>query len=491
MPTSAGGGGPPPVAQPTGGSGHPLPAGQNPQAAGPTTDPAPLPGAAPRPTAGPQVQSGGAPAKLDKASQQALTDYVNQLPAGLRNNPLDFETSAVPRDQINALVTKEGGLPDRVNSTINDIGGPNAQVSRTPILISNGKGGFSAKGLLSVKDSDGVTHLVDQDGAKYTDFQDYLENNRLDKSWTVTRPAGLGAPGADAGQIVTGPAHVVSQGEQTAQKIDKIATGLGVAGTTVEVAGGVAEAGTLGAGTPVVAAMEGVGGVLQGVSGGWSTLRMIDQAVNNYQHGRDLIDGTELADMASGPGTVLRRRSAEGGFRGETTPEEAKETFGNDPESLPPGQRAAELGEDGADVGLIKPDATSAPKSTGQSAPIQASPTGTGAGPKNPLDLVQVDRSKVSGTISQQRQARHILGGRGYDGGGYFKDPAEAQKVLDAFRNGSAQVLSTGNNGQVKIRYKGAEGYNNNRGAGYPDQPTDIYIIKGTSSVSVVPTTPQ
>ena len=92
--------------------------------------------------------------------------------------------------------------------------------------------------------------------------------------------------------------------------------------------------------------------------------------------------------------------------------------------------------------------------------------------------------------VSAQRQARHVLGSPLYNGGGYFKDAAEAQRVLDAYHSGEATILGTTSNGNVIVRFDGVTGFNNNPGAGYLDQPTNVFMIKGTNSVSVVPYSP-
>jgi RHS repeat-associated protein len=104
---------------------------------------------------------------------------------------------------------------------------------------------------------------------------------------------------------------------------------------------------------------------------------------------------------------------------------------------------------------------------------------------------VTVDRASVGQTISFQRQARHILGSREYIGGGYFTSIDDATRVLDAFHNGNAQLLGISSSGNIVVRVPGVTGYNNNPGAGFANQPTDVFMIKGTSSVSVVPISPK
>jgi hypothetical protein len=62
--------------------------------------------------------------------------------------------------------------------------------------------------------------------------------------------------------------------------------------------------------------------------------------------------------------------------------------------------------------------------------------------------------------------------------------------VLDAFHGGSAQVLGTTRSGNIVVRVPGVTGFNNNPAAGFVDQATDVFFIKGSSSVSVVPANP-
>ncbi|MEM8940441.1 MAG: hypothetical protein AAGC64_13970 [Bacteroidota bacterium] len=50
--------------------------------------------------------------------------------------------------------------------------------------------------------------------------------------------------------------------------------------------------------------------------------------------------------------------------------------------------------------------------------------------------------------------------------------------------------LGTSKAGHQVFRYNGVTGTNVNLGAGIPGQPTNVFIIKGTASPSVVPTTP-
>jgi hypothetical protein len=77
-----------------------------------------------------------------------------------------------------------------------------------------------------------------------------------------------------------------------------------------------------------------------------------------------------------------------------------------------------------------------------------------------------------------------------YRGGGYFTSADQAQQVLDDFHNGDLTVLGRTSSGQILVEDDNVTGYNNNPGAGYFDQPTNRFIIKGVTKMSVVPTSP-
>ncbi|MFV0317223.1 MAG: hypothetical protein ACK5O2_09725 [Microthrixaceae bacterium] len=101
-----------------------------------------------------------------------------------------------------------------------------------------------------------------------------------------------------------------------------------------------------------------------------------------------------------------------------------------------------------------------------------------------------IDRASIRTTVSVQRQGRHVLGDRLYNGGGYFRDAGSPQRVLDAFHDGSLQILGVTRNGHVVVRVPSVTGFNNNPTAGFVDQATNVFFIKGSSSPSVVPTNP-
>lgn len=101
-----------------------------------------------------------------------------------------------------------------------------------------------------------------------------------------------------------------------------------------------------------------------------------------------------------------------------------------------------------------------------------------------------IDRTSVRSYISPQKQGRHILGDDLCNGGGYFTDASSAQNVLDAFHDGSGQILGVTRNGHIVLQVPSITGFNNNPLNGYVDQVTDVFFIKGSSSPSVVPANP-
>ena len=105
-----------------------------------------------------------------------------------------------------------------------------------------------------------------------------------------------------------------------------------------------------------------------------------------------------------------------------------------------------------------------------------------------------VERASIANRIAPQRQGRHVQGSREYgtgQGGSYFNSADDAQKVLDAFHDGTAEIIEASTRaGHIKVRVPGVTGTNVNVSAGFPNQPTTTFLIKGTSRVSVVPTAP-
>ncbi len=103
---------------------------------------------------------------------------------------------------------------------------------------------------------------------------------------------------------------------------------------------------------------------------------------------------------------------------------------------------------------------------------------------------VTIDRASVSTRVSVQRQGRHVLGNPLHRGGGYFHTADDAQRVLDDFHSGAAQVLGVKGN-DIVVRAPGISGVNVNRASGHPRQVTNVFFIKGTRSPSVVPFNPR
>ena len=106
--------------------------------------------------------------------------------------------------------------------------------------------------------------------------------------------------------------------------------------------------------------------------------------------------------------------------------------------------------------------------------------------------LTPRDFPEVAGKISQ-KQLRHIAGrpeleARG--GGGFLNSVDDAQKVLDAYRIGQVKILGKNAQGFPVVKFEGVTGTNVNAGVGITGQPTNVFIIKGTKSPSVVPANP-
>lgn len=100
------------------------------------------------------------------------------------------------------------------------------------------------------------------------------------------------------------------------------------------------------------------------------------------------------------------------------------------------------------------------------------------------------DFAKVGNKISQ-KQNRHIAGRKEYRGGGYLDSVEDAQKVLDSFNSGSANIIGKSKQGFPVIKVDGVTGTNvSNVASGSYNQATNIFMIKGTKSPSVVPMNP-
>ncbi|KQU77158.1 MULTISPECIES: RHS repeat-associated core domain-containing protein [unclassified Rhizobacter] len=89
-----------------------------------------------------------------------------------------------------------------------------------------------------------------------------------------------------------------------------------------------------------------------------------------------------------------------------------------------------------------------------------------------------------------QKQYRHVEGRREYRGGGYLASKEDAQAVLDAYHSGNATVLGQSQQGFPIVRVESVSGTNVNANKGISGEPTNVFMIKGTASPSVVPMKP-
>ncbi|MEJ6405104.1 two-partner secretion domain-containing protein [Yoonia sp. 2307UL14-13] len=122
----------------------------------------------------------------------------------------------------------------------------------------------------------------------------------------------------------------------------------------------------------------------------------------------------------------------------------------------------------------------------GSSAPVVRIGDG---GATNTTGLTTADFPQVRTTVSQ-KQNRHIDGRPEYRGGGTLSSQADAQRVLDAYHSGDAVILGQTSQGFPVVRFNGVTGINNNVGAGITNQQTNVFIVKGTASPSIVPVNP-
>lgn len=66
----------------------------------------------------------------------------------------------------------------------------------------------------------------------------------------------------------------------------------------------------------------------------------------------------------------------------------------------------------------------------------------------------------------------------------------DAQKVLDAYHSEQSVILGRSSQGFPIIQVDSVTGTNVNIGAGITAQPTNVFMIKGSASPSVVPISP-
>lgn len=140
--------------------------------------------------------------------------------------------------------------------------------------------------------------------------------------------------------------------------------------------------------------------------------------------------------------------------------------------------------------GLLKQSVKPAPaqQTTSQPVPTQRS-VGNGLVVAQKPVLTIADFPTI-GTRTSQKQYRHVEGRPEYRGGGYLKNTTDAQAVLDKYHSGDSVILGKSQAGFPIVRVDGVTGINVNLGAGISSQPTNIFMIKGTASPSVVPMNP-
>ncbi|WP_156934861.1 hypothetical protein [Pseudonocardia spinosispora] len=268
---------------------------------------------------------GVSPKPLDPETAKVLSG----LP---KDRPTDLSSTKVDGPARNALVLAEDGNVGKVNSMIDKLGGPNAEVRQTPLVLQDKDGNTGSATLFTLKGADGKDYIVDGQGAKYSGMQDYLENNQLSEDWTMVRPAN---PGADGPQdLVTGAAHVVSDGEKTARAIDGVAGPLAAAGDGLVLGAGAVTALSGGTAAPGTVPAAAVGETMSIIGGGWSSARVLNQMVNDVEHGRD-VDPEQLMDLVSsaavpGAGKRLLRHTE------SSAPDLPKGPLAHDPKSAAP-----------------------------------------------------------------------------------------------------------------------------------------------------------
>ena len=100
------------------------------------------------------------------------------------------------------------------------------------------------------------------------------------------------------------------------------------------------------------------------------------------------------------------------------------------------------------------------------------------------------DFAEVGHKISQ-KQMRHIRGRKEYRGGGYLDSLEDAQTVLDNFHSDAATIIGKSKQGFPIIKVEGVSGTHVSKVAsGTYIQTTNVFVVKGTKSPSVVPVNP-
>jgi len=106
------------------------------------------------------------------------------------------------------------------------------------------------------------------------------------------------------------------------------------------------------------------------------------------------------------------------------------------------------------------------------------------------FETVDDQLAALSPTISRQKQLRHLSDSGLHSHGGYFDDPADAQRVLDAVRDGSADVIGITRGNDLLVRYDAVTGTHLSERAAASAVESSTFVVKGTAAVSVFPTRP-
>lgn len=103
---------------------------------------------------------------------------------------------------------------------------------------------------------------------------------------------------------------------------------------------------------------------------------------------------------------------------------------------------------------------------------------------------VLIDRMEYSLLVNRDKQGRHLLGDpRLKESGSAMRSMEDAQLVLGAFHSGQASILGMNSTGNVFVRVPSVTGVYRSGGAGVITD-TNIFAIKGTVSLSIVPASP-
>ena len=106
------------------------------------------------------------------------------------------------------------------------------------------------------------------------------------------------------------------------------------------------------------------------------------------------------------------------------------------------------------------------------------------------FDSVEEQLAALSDRVSRQKQLRHLSDSPTYRHGGYFDDAADAQRVLDAVHDGSAEVIAMTRNQDLLVRYDAVTGIHVSQTPPPTIVETSTFLVKGTAKPSVVPTRP-